>query len=414
MIRLRSTPSLALAVALVGMMAALLLSSCSSSSLSGNAVVVNGDAVSNKDFEAQLKAISSNTAYLKVALPADSSGATPAATDGSNNYSTDFTTQALNQQVTFLLAAQEVSRRGLTVSDDDKTKAASVLANDLGQQTTDPSTGQAVSDGSGQAVLDDLGVFKDVLVNGVANILAIQNDITKQLSTDEALKTAYDAGGDTYKNQACTSIIILDATVKDPTTGSASAPTDASFAAALTKAQGLVGQIKSPTDFATVAQANSDDSTSAAKGGDLGCAAVGAYAQQQPEIDAVISSQPVGTVSAPVKASFGYAIVLVRSRGDLSFEDAKPQLKSGVSAAMKTAFQNWLNQGAKDADVTVDPKWGSWDKDNGTVVAPGGSTSSTSTTSIDPNASTTSSLSPEQLQQLLQSSGGASTPSSTP
>jgi hypothetical protein len=396
----------AVVVAVVAvLLAATALSACSSAT-GGNALVVNGDTLSNRDFQAFLNDIQADTAYVQAALT-DQSGQPITTAGDANSFSTAFTTQVLNQQVTFALAAQEVAKRGLTVTDDDKTKAQQVLASNLGS-TTDPSTGQQVAGAGGQKILDDLGSFKNNLIEGVADILAIQNDITTKLSTDEALQKAYDAGADTYKNQACTSVIIIDGRSTDPSTGSPAAPTDATFAAALAKAQALVPQITSPDTFATVAQASSDDKTTGAKGGDLGCAPVGAYAQQEPEVDAAITSQAVGKVGQPVKTSFGYVLVLVRSRGDLTFEQAKPQLQAGVSTAMKSAFQDWLNQAGKDADVSVDPQWGSWSTDTGTVIAPEGATSTTST--ADPNASTSTSLSPEQLQQLL----GGATPTSAP
>ncbi len=89
---------------------------------------------------------------------------------------------------------------------------------------------------------------------------------------------------------------------------------------------------------------------------------------------------------------------------------------------MKAAFKDWLDGAAKAADVSVDPQWGSWDSDNGAVIAPGAATSTTTSTSVDPNASTTTSLSPEELQQLLvhgrsrraSTDSGSSTSSSRP
>ena len=117
-------------------------------------------------------------------------GTSALSTEGSapGTYSTDFTTQVLNQQVSFDIAAQEVANRGITVSDDDRAQAEKLLAQDLtsAQATTQ---GQApADDGSGQKALDDLGTFKPVLIEGVADILALQNDYTTQLSTDEALQ----------------------------------------------------------------------------------------------------------------------------------------------------------------------------------------------------------------------------------
>jgi hypothetical protein len=402
--RLRSTSSAALAVAVLAS-AALGLSACSSSSVSGNAIVVNGTALSNKDFEARLQAIQGNEAYTKRAFT-DQSGKTLVLGDNPGNYSTDFTTQVLNQQVSFVLAQQEVARRGLTVSDDDRAHAQSLLASDL---TTAPATSASAApadDGSGLKTLDDLGPFKTTLVEGVSNILAIQTAITADLSTDEALRTAFDAGGDTYKNQACVSGLLLVAgqgPTQDPTTGATVPPPDSDYGPALTRANDLAAKLKAGSDVATL-DASSDNSKIGVTKGDLGCTPLGTYAKKLPELDAAISAQPIGVAGVPIKTSYGYFVIVVRSRGDLTFDEAKSQLQAGVKTAMRTAFQDWITQAAKDADVTVDPQWGSWDKGQGTVIPPAGSTS-TSTTA-DPSAAG-SSLTPEQLQQLTGGAGNS-------
>ena len=409
MTRLRSTPSVVIAIALV-VTTVLGLSACSSSSVGGNAIVVNGTALSNKDFQARLKAIEANEAYTKRAFT-DQAGNSLVLGDSPGTYSTDFTTQVLNQQVSFVLAEQEVARRGLTVSDDDKVQAQQLLAGDLTSAPATSSSAAPTDDGSGQKVLDDLGPFKNTLIDGVANILAIQSAITADLSTDEALKLAYDAAGDTYKNQACVSGLVFVAgngPTQDPSTGAAVPPPDSDYPAALTRATDAAARLKAGSDVATVAPGSDNDKIGITSG-DLGCRALGTYASQQlPELDAAIAAQPVGVAGVPIKTPYGYFVIVVRSRGDLTFDEAKPQLQAGVQTAMRAAFQDWITQAAKDADVTVDPQWGSWDKEQGTVIPPAGSTS-TSTTA-DPSGAG-GSLTPEQLQQLTGAVGG---PGATP
>jgi len=401
--RLRSAPyaALVLLLALVVGVAA-----CSSSSISGNALDVNGNTLSNRDFQDRLAAIAGSPTY--VAKLKGSDGTSALSTEGSapGTYSTDFTTQVLNQQVSFDLASQEVSNRGLTVSDDDRAKAEKLLAQDLtsAQATTQ---GQApTDDGSGQKALDDLGTFKPVLIEGVANILALQNDYTAQLSTDEALKAEYQKTIDTFKNQACVSHILIlagNGPTQDPTTGAATPPPDSDYAVAKTKADGLAAQLAAGADFATLAKSSSSDTQSGANGGDLGCAKLGSYNVKA--FDAAIATQPVGKVGGLVKTEYGYHIVLVRSRGDLTFDEAKTQLKTGVTTRARTSFQDWLNGAAKAATVTVDPQYGSWDSQQGTVVPPAGATSTTTTP-----VTGDSTLTPDQLGQL----GGSSTTTSAP
>lgn|GEM_PF-575151 len=401
--RLRNAPYAALALLLA---LALGVSACSSSNVSGDALVVSGSTLSNKAFQDRLAAIAASKTY--VAKLKGSDGSSALSTEGSapGTYSTDFTTQVLNQQVSFDIASQEVTNRGLTVTDDDRAQAEKLLAQDLtsAQATTQ---GQApADDGSGQQALDDLGSFKPALIEGVANILALQNDYTKQLSTDEALKAEYDKTIDQYKNQACVSHILVlagNGPTQDPNTGATTPPPDADYATAKTKADDLAKQLASGADFATLAKTGSSDTQSGAKGGDLGCAALGSYKVKA--FDDAIAAQPVGQVGGLVKTEYGYHIVLVRSRGDLTFDEAKDQLKTGITQRARAAFQEWLNGAAKAADVTVDPQYGSWDKEQGTVVPPAGATSTTTTPSTGDTT-----LTPDQLGQL----GGSNTPSTTP
>ncbi len=273
----------------------------------------------------------------------------------------------LNQQVSFVLAEQEVAKRGIEVTDTDISSAEAALANDLTTTTATDTSGSVADDGTGAQSLTDLGPFKDTLVKGIANILALRADFAAELSTDEALQKAFDESGDTYKNQACASVILLLAgqgPTQDPTTGAAVPPPDSDFATALDKANGLSDQLGQGADFATLAKSSSDDSQTGANGGDLGCNPVGTYAQQQPEIDDAITNQALGKAGEPVKTNFGYAIVLVRSRGDLTFDEAKSQLKAAVPTLARTAFQDWFVAAAKAATVTVDPQYGSWDAEH--------------------------------------------------
>ena len=397
---------------------ALAASACSSSSTSGDAIVVNGTALSNADFQKRLDLIAGNDEYVARALQASgadqaSTSSAPACFDPSGDtagtYSTDFTTQVLNQQVTFVLAHDEVAKRGLTVSDEDRASAESRIASDLGstKQCGDTSAGSSTTPdtAAGQATLDALGDFKPVLVQGVADIFKIQEDITTSLSTDEALQKAFDASGDTYKNQACVDALVFvpgTGPTQDPTTGAVVPPPESDYPAALDRANAVAAQLQAGGDITTL-EAQSDNAKLGITGGDLGCHTLGSYAQQAPPLDAAIASQEVGKVGAPVKTDYGYFLLVVRSRGDLTFEEAKDDLKKGVSTAVTAAFRDWVGQATKDASVTVDPKWGSWDASTGTVVAPESATSST-TSSVDSSTTT------DPLAGLEGSSSTTATP----
>lgn len=87
--------------------------------------------------------------------------------------------------------------------------------------------------------------------------------------------------------------------------------TAADTAAARQRAANLRQQIVAGGDFAAIAQANSADSVSAVKGGELGNIMRG---QTVGPFDQAAFSQPVGQVGAPVQTQFGFHIVEVKSR----------------------------------------------------------------------------------------------------
>ena len=94
---------------------------------------------------------------------------------------------------------------------------------------------------------------------------------------------------------------------------------------ALAKAQELEKRIVAGEDFAKIAAAESDDSSNAAKGGDLGFFGHG---RMVPSFEQAAFKLTPGQVSDPVKSNFGYHIIKV--------EEVKPfdDLKADVEKAM--------------------------------------------------------------------------------
>ena len=375
---LRSIP---LALVALVLASAAALSACSTGA--GTAITVNGVSLSNRDFQQRLALIAADGTYAKAAFTDSSTGAA-INLHGANSstYSTDFTTQVLDQQVAFTVAAQEVARRHLTVTASDRSSIENQLASSLSGSSGSTSQAQG-SSAAGQAALDKLGAYKTVLVDGYANEVALQKDIEKKLSTDAALRQTFEKTKSQYANRACVSVIAIEAG-SGPTqdaSGNPVPPPDSDFAAALAKANTIEGQLKAGADFATTAKSSSSDATSAAKGGDVGCVPSGAFAQAQfPELDTAAFGQPVGVVGAPIKTVYGYFIMKVTARGDLTFEQAKSSVQQGVQTQAQSDAADLITGQGKKAKVAVDPQWGSWDPKKGSVKAPVGATSTTTST----------------------------------
>jgi parvulin-like peptidyl-prolyl isomerase len=96
---------------------------------------------------------------------------------------------------------------------------------------------------------------------------------------------------------------------------------------ALAKAKDIRAKIVAGADFATLAKAESDDTGSGAKGGDLGTFRHG---QMVGPFDQAAFSLPVGGVSEPVKTQFGYHIIKITSRKERTFDEAKAQIEKDL------------------------------------------------------------------------------------
>jgi parvulin-like peptidyl-prolyl isomerase len=360
--RLRSVPILFLALAVA---TSVLLSACSGRS--GVAITVNGTSLTNQDFTEWLAKLSASKAVgtqLESSIP--------------GTYSTGLTTALLNQQVEFAVVESELAKRNITLTQAELTTAESTAASNLAGTSVDPSTGQQVAGdpAKGKTLLDSLGTFKTAYVRFIAGQTALEEDYAKKRGTPAELKKLFDANQKAFQNQACVTVLeVLATTGAAGATGQPAAPTAAQKAAALAQTNQIRSSIKSDADFvkAAAAMAQQEGSTN---GGDLGCAAKGAYATQVPALDKAIWSLPVGEVSQPIAVSDGYLLVRVSARGDLSFEQVKSQLQQAAAQQSVTDYQNWLSKAVKKAEVSVDPQWGSWNTKTGVVVAPVGASTS--------------------------------------
>jgi peptidyl-prolyl cis-trans isomerase C len=173
-------------------------------------------------------------------------------------------------------------------------------------------------------MLDQSPATKEMLSVQTDNVLA--NLLAKKITedahfTDLDLRAYYNAHKEEFEEAKGGHILIRFKGSSVPLRPNEKDLTDAE---ALAKAQEIRAKIVAGADFATLAKAESDDTGSAAKGGELGAFKHG---QMVKPFDEAAFTIPVGQVSDPVRTPFGYHLIKISARTSKTFEEAKPDIE---------------------------------------------------------------------------------------
>jgi foldase protein PrsA len=151
-------------------------------------------------------------------------------------------------------------------------------------------------------------------------------------------------------------------------------------------------ELVSGGDWAAVAKRRSIDTQSKDKGGDLGFNAKGATVKPfetaefklaaQGDCKGKTSGSCKSPISQPVKTQFGYHVLqVVGVRMPQLDNELRAKLEPTVKDRRQQAVQRWFEEQVKAAEVTVNPRFGRWDAENGKVIeretAPGAATTTT-------------------------------------
>ena len=117
-----------------------------------------------------------------------------------------------------------------------------------------------------------------------------------------------------------------------------------------------------PANFGRLARQLSQDPGSAPQGGDLGENPVTDFVE--PFAEAVLEI-PVGEIGGPVETDFGFHVVHVIAREEISYETIRERLLDERSGQV---FLAWLQERLAAAEVRVNPRYGLFDAEAGQVV----------------------------------------------
>ena len=120
-------------------------------------------------------------------------------------------------------------------------------------------------------------------------------------------------------------------------------------------------------DFAALAMELSTG-PSGPNGGDLGCSSPATYVE---EFAAATLEADVGVPFGPVQTTFGWHVILVHERIIPTFEDVRDGLAANLQQSEgNRQWVDWLTLVLTEAEVSVEPEYGTWTTDPSPNIIP--------------------------------------------
>ena len=318
---------------------AVLATACGS--VSPYAAKVDNKSISEDELTDELRSIAANGPYLKLVESRQQVKGS-----GAGTFDAAFTALALTRQIYYHLISTELASRKLAVGPDDLAAARESVIEQL----------------QGEDVFKEFPKdYQEELIRRQAqlDLLTLSlNGVTG--SAEDAARAYYDSHKDEFAS-ACVSHILV---------------------ASREKADDVRGRIARGEDFAAVAKAESSDTQSAQKGGELGCEITQATGFV-PEFLLAVFTQPVGEVGSPVQTQFGFHVIKVTSRQTPPYEQVKDQARQKIAINGQENLLTWLQETVGKANIEINPKYGTFNKEGASpgVVPPARPADATATTS---------------------------------
>ena len=179
---------------------------------------------------------------------------------------------------------------------------------------------------------------------------ALREEVTKDAgATEEELMAEYEARADEFEETHTAHILVDAQTV-------AQEISDQLNAAPAGKVEDL---------FAKLAEKESTDTQSAQQGGDLGYNRTGQFV---PEFEDAVADMEEGEISGPVQSEFGFHVIRLIDRRTIPFDEVRDELDEEISGtAEDEAWQAWIEDAYREADVRINPRFGELDLTSGQI-----------------------------------------------
>lgn len=314
-------------------------------------IKVNGQKITQSQFDESFKQASQGGMFAQLGINVQ---------DGKNSFLYYLIKdKVVNDLITKSLMQQEMDKRGIKVSNDDVNNAIKDIVDRVGSKE------------QLDQILKQNGVapaqFKKDLHQEV-KLKKLAESLGTTPVTDADTKKYYNDNLDKFKypdkvrashiliaiNPAeIEEIVKSDKANKDLTEDQIKAKVNEEITAKEAKAKELLALAKKdPSQFAKLAKENSDDTTTAVQGGELGFFAA---KEMVPEFSQAAFAMKPNTVSDLVKTQFGYHIIMVTDRmaaGQQPYEKVKNEIKGFMENQRQLqAIDNLVESLKKSANI---------------------------------------------------------------
>lgn len=268
-----------------------------------------------------------------------------------------FEKDVLEYLITYEIVVQKAEEYGLAVTDEEiQTELDTIIADYYG--------------GDEAKFLEDLEAYDMTLDTLKANyresmlMQKVYEKVISEVTTvpEEDIAAYYEENKDYYsvdETRTTRHILIApggpatnptDSSTTSTTTGE---PTEADWSRALAIAEEVRAKLAGGGDWAELAKLYSDDSGTAASGGDLGEVYKG---QMVPEFEEAVFSLEIDEISEPIKTTYGYHIIQVTAVNEAkqySLEEVRDDITSTLLSELQgEAWQKWIEDTKSEIGVT--------------------------------------------------------------
>lgn len=238
---------------------------------------------------------------------------------------------------------------GIEITSDDIDDALEDVRNDFASQS------------AYEEALKESGLtLSDVRELVSVNVLEqqVKDEVTKGLEpTDEELREFYTDNSTDFVENRASHIVVADKSAADE------------ISARLEVRARRASDERLQSTFEGIARQESIDEVTSSKGGDLGFFRPGELGL--PPIEEAVSQLPIGVVSPPVQSEIGWHVILVTDRKPIPFEEVSDTIADQLAGERKDeAWTEWLSEAYDEANVEVNPRYGSLDEETRQVVDP--------------------------------------------